>query len=39
MGKWKKFENVLKAASALVAAAMSIVKFVTIIGKIKPAKA
>lgn len=39
LGKWKMFENILKAASALVAAAMSIVKFVTIIGKMKPSKA
>ena len=34
----KEFENILKAASALIAAAMSIVKFVGIIGKMKPAK-
>jgi hypothetical protein len=32
------FENILRAASALVAATMSIVKFVNIIGKMKPAK-
>lgn len=38
LGKWKEFENILKAASALIAAAMSIVKFVGIIGKMKPAK-
>lgn len=38
LGKWKKVENVLKAASALIAAAMSIVKFVSIIGKMKPVK-
>ena len=30
-------ENILKAASALIASAMSIIKFIGIIGKIKPA--
>ncbi len=36
MGKIKLFENILKAASALIASAMSIIKFIGIIGKIKP---
>ena len=39
MGKLKLFEHVLKAASALIASAMAIVKFVGIIGKIKAALA
>lgn len=37
LGKIKLFENILKAASALIASAMSIIKFIGIIGKIKPA--
>lgn len=37
LGKLKLFENILKAASALIASAMSIIKFIGIIGKIKPA--
>lgn len=39
LGKLKLFENILKAASALIASAMSIVKFIGIIGKMKPALA
>lgn len=34
LGKLKLFENILKAASALIASAMSIIKFVGIIGKV-----
>ena len=37
LGKLKLFENILKAASALIASAMSIIKFIGIIGKMKPA--
>lgn len=36
LGKLKLFETVLKAASLLIAAAMSIIKFAGIIVKIKP---
>ena len=39
MGGLKVFEIILKAASLLVAAAMSVVKFIGIIGKLAPAKA
>ena len=39
MGKLKKAEMILKAVSVLVAAAMSVVKFIGIIGKLAPKKA
>ena len=39
MGRLKLFENILKAASALIASAMSIVKFIGIVGKIIPVTA
>ena len=39
LGKLKVFENILKAASALIAAAMSIIKFIGIIDKMSSAKA
>jgi len=34
MGKLKLFESILRAASALTAAGLSVVKFINIIGKI-----
>lgn len=39
MGRLKVFELILKAVSLLVAAAMSVVKFIGTIGKLSPAKA
>lgn len=39
MGKLKLFENVLKAASALAAALMSIIKFIGAAVNMKTAKA
>ena len=39
MKKLRLFENILKAASALIAAAMAIIKFIGIVGKRKPAAA
>ena len=39
MGTLKFFELILKAASLLIAAAMSVVKFIGTIGKLAPAKA
>jgi hypothetical protein len=38
LGKLKIFENILKAASALIAAAMSIIKFISITDKMAKAK-
>ena len=35
LGKLKLFENILKAVSALIASAMSIIKFLGIISKMK----
>jgi hypothetical protein len=37
MGKIKLFESILKAASALIASAMAIIKFIGIISKMAPA--
>lgn len=37
LGKLKIFENILKAASALIAAAMSIIKFISIVDKMAQA--
>lgn len=37
LGNLKLFENILKAASALIASAMAIIKFIGIIGKIRQA--
>lgn len=37
--KLKVFENILKAASALIAAAMSIIKFIGIMDKMSPTNA
>ena len=39
MGKMKKIENVLKAVSALIVAAMSIIKFFGYIDKVREPKA
>ena len=39
MGTLKIFELILKAASLLIAAAMSVVKFIGIVGKLAPAEA
>ena len=39
MGKLKIFEMILKAASLLITAAMAIVKFIGIIGRMATAKA
>lgn len=39
MGKLKIFEIILKAASLLVTAAMAVVKFIGIVGKMATAKA
>ena len=39
MGKLKLVEMILMAASLLVAAAMSVVKFIGIVGRLAPAKA
>ena len=39
MGKLKVAELILKAVSLLVAAAMSVVKFIGIVGKLAPKKA
>ena len=39
MGKLKLFENILKIAAAVISVAMSIVRFIGSIGKLKTADA
>lgn len=39
MGRLKIFENILKAASVLVTALVSVVKFIGMVAKLKTAKA